>query len=524
MPSYSTGATDGGSISPSICVEVRDIPWLTTDQDIKKFFSPIPVFDPSIKFKNDKFGRNRSVLVKFVNADQKDQALQKSGYTICGQRVQVVEIPMSVWETTEKSVSVIPPPQEPYVKMSFIPKRATREDIAAIFKHTPDQLIVSKEKNRESLVAYVKCANLDDIQTLLNNKVNALICESRVKVEPIQEADFEAGQKDVVDPYTEQPQQEESSYSIEYPPKRPHTGPLNDRYHYNRNQAREAAPPKPPSPTIKSNCCLLKNLPPAVTDREIVDFFDDVDILPTQIHIMFNADYQQTGESYCEFRSEADAETALQKNNTPLRDRPVSVGLIPQNEVTAAIGVPKLLPMIPHSDTVTESADGSQVPVNEECEQTEDATKEMTEETVEDSSDTAETGQQSALPSLLAPMKRPPPYKMKPQYPEAGYPEFRGRHAPYPPRHPHMRKPFGAPGCVVMLENVPYRAEVDEILEFFGEFELTQEQVTRRFTEWGQATGDVRVWLRTPYEAQRAVRTLNGCMMRNRTITASIVP
>lgn len=82
---------------------------------------------------------------------------------------------------------------------------------------------------------------------------------------------------------------------------------------------------------------------------------------------------------------------------------------------------------------------------------------------------------------------------------------------------------FGKPGCVLALENIPYRATMDDILAFFRDFELTRENIIRRYDEGGRATGDARVCLVSPSEAQRALHTLHQEQMYGRNIYMSPV-
>jgi len=68
---------------------------------------------------------------------------------------------------------------------------------------------------------------------------------------------------------------------------------------------------------------------------------------------------------------------------------------------------------------------------------------------------------------------------------------------------------FGKPGCVVGAKNIPYRASIDEMLDFFRDFNLTKENIIRRYNIKGQPTGEARIAFRSPSEAQQAVRELN---------------
>jgi RNA recognition motif-containing protein len=44
---------------------------------------------------------------------------------------------------------------------------------------------------------------------------------------------------------------------------------------------------------------------------------------------------------------------------------------------------------------------------------------------------------------------------------------------------------FGDPGCVVMLSNLSYKANIDNIIEFFQDYNLSPEQIIRRFNDNG---------------------------------------
>jgi len=82
---------------------------------------------------------------------------------------------------------------------------------------------------------------------------------------------------------------------------------------------------------------------------------------------------------------------------------------------------------------------------------------------------------------------------------------------------------FGQPGCVVALDNVPYRADVQEIVDFFDGFDLISQNVIRRFNDFGKPTGEARVNLRNPQEAMRAVRVLQNKPIYNRPVHLTLL-
>ena len=82
---------------------------------------------------------------------------------------------------------------------------------------------------------------------------------------------------------------------------------------------------------------------------------------------------------------------------------------------------------------------------------------------------------------------------------------------------------FGAPGCVVALSNVPHKAVIADILDFFRGYNINEKCVIRRFGPNGEPTGDARVAFRTTEEAQMAVQALQNEFMLNRRVALSII-
>lgn len=82
---------------------------------------------------------------------------------------------------------------------------------------------------------------------------------------------------------------------------------------------------------------------------------------------------------------------------------------------------------------------------------------------------------------------------------------------------------FGAPGCVVALANVPRKAIIADILDFFRGFQVNEKCVIRRFGQNGEPTGDARVAFPSPDEAELAVRSLQNEYLLNRRVMLSII-
>ncbi|XP_011212738.2 putative uncharacterized protein DDB_G0282133 [Bactrocera dorsalis] len=82
---------------------------------------------------------------------------------------------------------------------------------------------------------------------------------------------------------------------------------------------------------------------------------------------------------------------------------------------------------------------------------------------------------------------------------------------------------FTRPGCVIAMENVPYKAELIDILKFFGGYDLTPDDIIRRFNDDGTPTGDARVAFETPSMARSAYNSRRRKQIFNRTIRLSLL-
>uniref|UniRef100_A0A1B6FH00 RRM domain-containing protein n=2 Tax=Cuerna arida TaxID=1464854 RepID=A0A1B6FH00_9HEMI len=246
-----------------------------------------------------------------------------------------------------------------------------------------------------------------------------------------------------------------------------------------------------PDDLIDTDCIFLRGLPFNATDRDILDFFSDEGISPTQIHIMLDKQDKPAGDAFCEFSSVDEVIRALTKNQTLMGRSVVCVEPVSREEMMSALGV-----VVPHPDHT-----------------------------------------HSDFPrSYPHPDFHRPDHRYPRMHNSGGYPPhfpprgrgrgaFRGRHHPPTERELESQNvnAFGKPGCVVALENVPYRAEVQDILDFFRGFFVSRDNVIRRFDENGKPTGDARVCLNSPLEAHRAIRTLNFRQIFNRQIHVTLV-
>lgn len=504
-------SADEGQIFQT-CVEVRNIAPGVTEQDIKRFFEPLPLFDSCIKFQYKQHpdgSRSTSILVKFVNVGQRAQALQLSGKFLKGERTLILECDQ---QTFEKSEDMAVQLQQPYLKLAFVPKRATPDDIANAFTLPPDEVVIVQQNGKESLEAFLKFGDTQPAVEALKNKDKVRICGSRVKLSAIAEAEFDAAKKTAQasgpPPSLETPS---ANYVVENVPDESQSNnvpasavqsdrvsgqPVVESHNAPTNGSVTANPAAPNelTNTPALTCIRFNALPLNVTDRDIVKFLKDVEVHPRRIHMMYTPEGTMSGEAFCEFSDEASVHGALQKDRCLLNNHIVEMTPISMEDLMAAV---------------------NDVPAYDDLSQFEDDPAQY-EQPMDGSQMYQGFGGRGSRPYMGRGPRRPF------GGPRGQYGEARGGRRPQGPSGPvgqAVPDQFGRPRCVVSLENVPYKANVEDIMHFFGEFNVSRSDVIRRYNENNLATGDARVSLRSPAEAMRAANTLDGQTIFDRFIS-----
>lgn len=227
-----------------------------------------------------------------------------------------------------------------------------------------------------------------------------------------------------------------------------------------------------------SNCVLLSGLPLKTSDRDIADIFSDVGIIPDNIHLI-NGSMGFNGEAFCEFCSIQDAQIALEKDGMPLGSSIISVKCVPKTEMEAILGIRSQQNNLPPKNSNQQNQRLFFQPRNF-------------------------NGGPRGPPNFLnmrPPMRRFP--------------------LPIPPPH-NPNDMLGPPGCTVLMENVPYKAGLDEILDFFNDFEIIPDNILRKFNPNGKPSGETKVIFCNADDAYRAVEQKNRMKIRDRTIFLSI--
>ncbi|XP_046963947.1 uncharacterized protein LOC124532878 [Vanessa cardui] len=286
------------------------------------------------------------------------------------------------------------------------------------------------------------------------------------------------------------------------------------------------------------DCVLMKSLPREATDRTIVNFLADTGAVPSRIHLMLDANGLPSGDCFCEFRSAQEARKAATKHGQLLDGSRVTIDLVMRSVVEEALEGPKLetQPGIlgnapPHFMNMPRGGFMGR--------------GQFRGRGMFDRGGYDRGGFRGGFdPSRGGFDPNRGGFRGRGGWSERGMRGFdrgrgrgfaRGRGGfdnmsmpmPIQMRNDEEQDPalenFGTPGCIVTMENVPFRATVDDIMTFFSDFELTQDDIIRRYNERGQPTGDARVAFRTPFDAQRAIKTRHMNTIFDRRINLTIL-
>ncbi|KAL1130927.1 hypothetical protein AAG570_012168 [Ranatra chinensis] len=278
---------------------------------------------------------------------------------------------------------------------------------------------------------------------------------------------------------------------------------------------------------IKSDCVLIKGVPHSSMEPDIIDFFSPLQIAPLEIFIVCDAMGQRVGDAFCKFKSFDEAEKATTKSKTSLGRHIVTIFLVPSEDMDRAKSycmephipqyVPQFMPMrggynpMQYKPRMPGDGMGNDYFMEGDRPRMGFGNRFM-------------MGDMGERP-MMGRGERPMMGRGRPMMP--GMQNMRPPRRPPRSTSPYIDgdslEHFGKPGCVVALENIHFKADIDEIMEFFQGFKIEHEDVIRRFDESGRPTGDARVALKNPAEAMRAVRQLSFKTIRGRPIKVSIV-
>ncbi|CAH1155382.1 unnamed protein product [Phaedon cochleariae] len=448
--------------------------------DIRRFFQGMFIGQNGIKFINDSNGRRTGVVyVKFSNRMMKEEGLDLNGENLNGITVTVSHVsdeeydnavdrfipmtdnPDNRYKSRNISKLFNNAPPEPTIKnytclvVDELPTYCKEQDILHMFSQHPLVALILTTKPKGGHIAYVKFSSEDVAKKAHDEKTHHIVQGKPVTVKPCKDEEFDE---------------------------------INKQHEVNLDTTAPS--------DVGTDCLSVSRLPQKTTDKDIADFFSDIGVIPTKIHLMSN-NVGFTGQAYCEFLTTEEASRAAKKNETILNNVSISVTPLKREEMDSILGT-------------TVPAPSEPVP----CEP----------------------------PAPEPEIRRPPPLvsKFTPPPVMAGNFGMRGAGRGFPnrtyeparggprfgPRGPPPRVRFGQQsdggedvpgGCTVYIKNVPYKANTNDILEFFEGYHHTG-NVSRRYNPNNTPTDEARVTFFDPEEASRALRDLNKCTIWGRQV------
>ncbi|KRT86093.1 RNA binding protein [Oryctes borbonicus] len=456
------------------CVRLQ--PYYGGYGEVRRFFQGIFIKKTGIKFVNDEFGKRTGIVyIRFASPEGKEEALQRNGKLLKGHDVQIRHLEDHIFDETvdrfqppndnfseedsedsrfrgknitkyfRNNQGTPPPKVFSSLLVEDLPTYAKEQDILKIFSDYSLTSIILVNKPRKVHVAYVQFSNTDDAKKALQDVHKHVVDGKLVTVKPCIDEIFENIQRE---------QSEIIDSSME-----------------KQNNFKN------------SNVLLLTRLPLKTTESDITDFFSDIGITPTKIHLM-SSSMGFIGEAFCEFSTNDEARAALDKNSTPLGTSVVNVKSVDRSEMENSLGM----------------------------------------NIIEDAPPPTNMNLRTNIMPLMGQQQRP-------FFPRNNFmsgprgPNFMGprpRRFPPPSHQNGAEESFGPPGCTVLMENVPYKATVEEILQFFEGYDIPADNILRRYNPNGKPSGESKVIFKSTDDAYQAVHEKQEQKIRDRTIYLSL--
>lgn len=461
-----------GKDSANSCVQLQ--PYYGGFGEVRRFFQGIFINNTGIKFVNDEFGKRTGIVyIRFAYPEGKEEALQRSGNLLKGQEVEVTHLDDQVFEET---VDRFQPPNDNF---SEDDPEYRGKNITKYFNRHGNQTPPTP-KNFSSLLVedlptYAK--EQDILKMFSDYSLTSIILMNKprkVHVAYVQFSNPDDAKKAL---------QDINKHVVDG--KLVTVKPCRDEIFENiqREQSEIIDSSMEKQSNFKnSNVLLLTRLPLKTTDNDISDFFSDIGITPNKIHLM-NSSMGFIGEAFCEFNTNEEARAGLEKNGTPLGTSVVNVKSVERSEMENTLGM-NIVEDVPP-------------PININL-------------------------RPNIMPLLGQPQR--PFFPRNNFMPGVRGPNFMGPRPRrfLPPPQNGTDEALGPPGCTVLMENVPYKATVEEILQFFEGYDIPADNILRRYNPNGKPSGESKVIFKNSDDAYQAVHEKQEQKIRDRTVYLSL--
>lgn len=478
---------------------IRVFPYYGGFSEIRRFFNGLFIHNNGIKFALSSSKEQTGVaLIKFVCTSDKEKALERNGQPLKGMELQISNLSDEDFENGTDPQPIanlldIGFESDPFtcLIMLDLPPFTTNHHLLKLFSDYSVLNIYIVHKHRGPSMGYVKFNTTEDAHKALDDKARHSIEGRRIRVGPCKEEIFEGVRK-----------QQEGDKDQGSPSKLENDG--------------------------ATSFLLLTDIPQKSSDRDIADFFSDVGIVPANIYMVRDENGIFNGETYCEFFSVEEARVAFQKKGMPMGSCTVSIAYVTKqfmdmnikiinvpndnnmghngprlpliNPLLGGPGVPGILgmPMMPRPffprGGMHRGGPGMGMPMGPR-------------------------GMMRGMPR--------PPMNMHPRMNNIRFPR-----GPHPMQQQQSQQQsqqqqydddeeIAPPGCTLLMENVPFKAELEEILDFFDGFDVSPDNVLRKYDIQGRPSGETKIIFNSPEEVFHILQEKRGTKIRDRLIYLS---
>ncbi|KAF5295485.1 hypothetical protein FQR65_LT10473 [Abscondita terminalis] len=445
------------------CVSLR--PYYGGYGEIRRYFQGLFIHNTGIKFLNDENGKRTGIVyIRFATTDGKIEALQRTGGALKQNTVEVMHLDDNIFDVT---VDRYRPDFNAEHNERRSPEQSYRHRHSPnFFKSNPPSHFSSIAI--EDLPLFTKEQDMLKIFSDFSMLSIWLVNKQRHVVAYIKFANPDDAKNAIAEKgkyiFDGKPLEIRACSDDEY------ASVSQDEVEIVEDDGDEEKEIDDDKGFIASECVSLNGLPLKTNDRDISDFFSDVAIVPNKIHLV-TSNVGFTGQAFCEFSSPAEAEIALEKNGLPLGSGTVIVESISRSEMDATLGggVRKMNHNSNQARPLFTRGYGHNF------------------------------NSRGGMGGGMGP--RPPMRRFLP-----------------PPVNP---SDMGNKGCTLLMENVPYKAGLNEILEFFNGFDIPPDNVLRRYNENGTPSGEAKVIFTNSNDAFQALQDRHLGKIRDRTIYLS---
>jgi len=293
---------------PRFVLRMRGLPWRTTQKQIREFFEGIKL--ARVQILNTPDGRpSGDGLVEFENEEDMKQGMLKDKENIGERYIDVIK---TTGEEMDRAMGIVDPNKimnmkNKVVRMKGLPWSATEQDVLYFFM--------------EGEVKPAKVHIITDVAT--GRATGMAFAEFEREEEMI--AAIKLHKKEMGNRYIE-------IYRGYMSDLKAALGLPSDETCLIENLLEKG------EGGYGDVCIRMRGLPWNTTDKEIVEFFKEVDISPVRIHLKADG-----SEGIVEFRS-ADVSKALTRHKAYIRERYVELYRVGWDEVASIVGLPGRVP------------------------------------------------------------------------------------------------------------------------------------------------------------------------------------